>query len=117
VGSNLAVGNGAVVAGTTTLLGDASVGGSVAVAGDLRVGGAASVGVILRSCTPNAAIFDCSCLAGETVIGGGGWAALTRSLRESRPLTANTWRVTCVDPGGADVPCDGVSILCARLAP
>ena len=110
---------------TTLALEGANVGvaSNLAVGGNLAVAGALSIGVIHRSCTPNNPIFDCSCAAGEVLLGGGGYndPGMGRAMRENRPISISTWRVACTQVTGAsasiDALCAQVDILCARLAP
>lgn len=61
---------------------------------------------------------DCTCPAGTYVVSGGGDAgqATGKIVRESRPLAANAWRVTCSTETG-DVTCATYSLVCSRVAP
>lgn len=61
---------------------------------------------------------DCTCPAGTYVVSGGGDAgqATGKIVRESRPVAANAWRVTC-STGTSDVTCATYSLVCSRMAP
>jgi hypothetical protein len=62
------------------------------------------------------ATVDCTCPAGAYVVSGGAYILAPGYLRESRPLTTTTWRVTCAS-GANDVMCDYYQFLCSRLGP
>lgn len=61
---------------------------------------------------------DCTCPAGTYVVSGGGDAGQStgKVVRESRPIAANAWRVTC-SAGTGDVTCGTYSLVCSRVAP
>ena len=63
-------------------------------------------------------VVDCTCPAGSFALSGGADAGINsgRFIRESRPLTASTWRMTCVS-GTADVLCTNYAVVCSRLGP
>jgi hypothetical protein len=65
---------------------------------------------------PGSTVVDCSCPPGSYVTSGGGYVNPPGYLRESRSLSASTWRVTCAS-GGNDVMCGQYSLLCSRLGP
>jgi hypothetical protein len=80
--------------------------------------GILSIGVRIITCTVTTPIQDCACAAGETVISGGGYSlGAGNSLRESRPFSTTTWRLSCQNSTGTDINCSGMNIICARLAP
>ena len=59
---------------------------------------------------------DCTCPTGTYVVSGGGWSAVGQAVRENRPLSTTTWRVTC-DNTTADVLCQGYDLICSRVGP
>jgi hypothetical protein len=63
-------------------------------------------------------VVDCTCPAGSFAVSGGADAGINsgRFIRESRPLSATTWRMTCVS-GNADVLCTDYAVVCSRLGP
>jgi hypothetical protein len=74
--------------------------GVVSIPGSLNVGGKTDLGIYTKTATPNTTEpFDISCNAGDLVISGGAWVN-NAAVRESRPLSANTWRVACVQTLG-----------------
>lgn len=91
----------------------------------LAVAGTTGVGYIQRVCLPPfplGVLSDCACAASEAIISGGGYIDVgnQRFIRESRPLNATTWRVTCAQISGAssiDIACAEVDIICARIGP
>jgi len=102
---------GNVAIGTTTPTERLTVSGNAVVSGTLKVG------VVIRSptCTnvQNLAE-DCSCPAGTSVVNGGAFADYGDRLRESRPISLTTWRVSCWGDTGHK-PCNAVTLTCARL--
>lgn len=64
------------------------------------------------------AVVDCACPAGTFVVSGGGDAGQGSGhfIRESRPITLGTWRVTCA-AGTADALCATYSLVCSRVGP
>jgi len=94
--------------------------GKLVVAGDAAVQGALDIGLVTRNCPypTGANEADCSCAAGEAVVSGGTWVYQPNGmLRESRPLSTTTWRVSCTNPDGTRRDCENTIILCARLKP
>ncbi len=82
--------------------------------------------VCKANAAPNEAIVDCTCPTGTYALSGGGWGTGGIWLRESRPLNATAWRLTCVTGAVAagatsvtvtDTRCNGFSLVCSRLAP
>jgi hypothetical protein len=65
-----------------------------------------------------AAVVDCTCPSGTFIVSGGGAAnqGVGQFLRESRPTSATTWRVTCSSTT-ADVLCYSYNLTCSRLGP
>jgi hypothetical protein len=63
-------------------------------------------------------VVDCTCPVGTFVVSGGGDAgqATGRFIRESRPITTSSWRVTCA-AATADVLCAMYSLVCSRVGP
>lgn len=61
---------------------------------------------------------DCTCPAGTFAVAGGGYTppASGQFLRESRPISATAWRVTCASPSG-DVLCVQYNVSCSHLGP
>jgi hypothetical protein len=62
------------------------------------------------------ATVDCTCPAGGYIVSGGAYVLAPGYIRESRPLTTTTWRVTCAS-GANDVMCAYYQVLCSRLGP
>jgi hypothetical protein len=64
------------------------------------------------------AVVDCTCPSGTFVVSGGGGAnsAAGQFVRESRPSSDTTWRVTC-SSSTADVLCYNYNLACSRLGP
>lgn len=97
---------------------------SVTVGGNVTVGGKVGLGIYRQSCTPNQAIYDCACNAGDVAIGGGGYAYSGGGnvLRESDPTPGNSgaWRVTCAVVNGGnssfDNQCQGAFAVCLSHA-
>ena len=88
------------------------------VIGSALVSGRLHVGVRQKTCSyPSGASYaDCSCDAGEVVIAGGTYIERDDgAVRESRPMSTNTWRVACVTHSGSRANCATINILCARL--
>lgn len=71
-----------------------------------------------RLATTTGAIVDCACPAGSFVVSGGADAGQTTGhfIRETRAISATTWRITCAD-GTADVRCFTYQLLCSRVGP
>jgi hypothetical protein len=90
----------------------------VSAAGQVSVGLVAHGAGVDTLCpiAPTGGTTDCACPAGSSVVSGGGWGALGVMLRESRPLSTTTWRISC-NAGGTDTPCVGMTLICSRLAP
>ena len=63
-------------------------------------------------------VIDCTCPTGSFVVSGGGdgGSASGRFIRESRAITATTWRVTCSNVN-ADALCATYHLLCSRIGP
>lgn len=119
VSGNASVGGAATITGNATVGGTATVTGNTTIGGNATVTGTTSVGLNWIQCpAPTATTSDCACPAGETVVSGGGWSntATNVFLRESRPISTTSWRITCAS-AAADQVCSGQSIICSRLAP
>lgn len=64
---------------------------------------------------------DISCNSGDQVISGGGDAGFNNggdsagSLRESRPISSNTWRVASVNRLGQNIQTRSASAVCVHI--
>ncbi len=109
-----------ILNGTTAQAGaNFNIAGNGTVGGAMSVGTTLSVGVRFVTCTVTTPTQDCACAAGETIVTGGGFhAGGDDIIRESRPVSITTWRLTCTDGlFGADINCGGMNIICDRRAP
>ena len=72
----------------------------------------------MRSAAANSeASFDISCLSGDVVTGGGFSAHHSLIVAESKPLDADTWRVTIHNPMASNDFGFSVYVICADLTP
>ena len=90
------------------------------VQGDTRITGTLRVGAVFIAkpdCKVEAsnAFTDCTCPAGTIALAGGAAGNFGEFLRESRPLSATSWRVACTDASGKAIPCGSLALTCARL--
>jgi hypothetical protein len=82
----------------------------------------AALDSFLVSCpaVPQTPYTDCDCPEGSAAIGGGAYAPGKLVLKESRPLTATTWRIACQALDGTQLACaagepGAVWIVCGRV--
>jgi hypothetical protein len=74
-------------------------------------------GVVSSPCT-GGPIVTCTCPAGSYVVSGGADCGLNSGtfLRESRPLSTNSWRATC-SSGTADTMGYTYTLVCSKVGP
>jgi len=92
--------------------------GTVTIPGNLTVGGKADLGIYMKTESPNTSgYWDIACKSGDVAISGGAYVQGSRALRESRPLSANVWRVACVQGAGLVglqyTQCEQAFVVCA----
>jgi hypothetical protein len=104
------------IAGTKTFSGNISVGGSLGVGVATFCQDPTTLGMCARTTGQPVGVFDCSCPMGQTIVNGGALAAAaTDTIRESRPIATNKWRVACTNAAGGLTDCLAFCFTCARL--
>jgi hypothetical protein len=78
-------------------------------------GGALAAPCTLAGIAGYPMVVDCVCPTGTFVVAGGAYA-VGAQLRESRPVSTSTWRITC-NNGSSDVLCSSYDLLCSHLGP
>lgn len=111
--------NGSTIVRTDlTVRGNSSISGNSSVSANLSVGGRADLGIYQKQRTCGSGTCDIACDGDDVAISGGGWVGRPSMLRESRPLSQNTWRVACAVAGIGvpDSKCEQAWVVCARHA-